>query len=73
MLFWENLSVLDGLDSRMVMILMDFLVDGRLCFLDTSLLHRFVHNGRGDLLVDGRVMMTGLGPGKSSVVRLKNR
>lgn len=46
------------------MILVDLTIDGCLSFLVLVLDDGFVHNGRGNLFVDGGVMMTSFGPGQ---------
>lgn len=60
--FWEDLTILDGLDGGMEVVLVDLTVDGGLDFLVTCLLDGLVHDGWGNLLVDGGVMVTGLVP-----------
>lgn len=61
-LFGEDLSILDGLDRGVVVVLVDLTVNGSLDLLMAGLLNSLVHNGWGNLLVDGGVMFTRLVP-----------
>ena len=58
----ENFTVLDRLDRGVVVVLVDFTVDGGGGLLMTVLGDVLVDYGRGDLLVHGSVIVTGLGP-----------
>ena len=57
----------DGLDGGVVVVLVHLLVDGGLNLLVLGALDGLVHNGRGDLFVDGGVVVTRLGPEKMLV------
>lgn len=61
-LLWEHFTVLDGLHRGMVVILMDLTVDGGRSLLMAMLGDVLVDYGRGDLLVNGGVIVTGLAP-----------
>jgi len=61
-LFWENLTVKNGLDRGVVVVLMDLLVNGGLDLLVTLTVDGLVSDGGGNLLVDGGVVVTRLGP-----------
>lgn len=61
-LLGKDLLVLDGLNRGMEVVLVNLLIDGGLLLLDTGLVHRLLHDGGSDLLVDSRVMVTGLLP-----------
>jgi len=54
-------DVLDGLDRGVVVVLVDLLVDGGLDIFVLGAVDGLVGDGRGDLLVDGGVMVAGLG------------
>ena len=58
----QHLAVLDRLDGSMVVILMHLSVDGGLSLLVTVFEDFLIHHSRSDLLVDGGVMVTRLGP-----------
>lgn len=72
--FRENLTILDGLDGGMEVVLVHLTVDGGLNFLMTCLLDGLVHDGRGNPLVNGGVMVTRLVPkdGMMSVTVLRD-
>lgn len=61
-LLGENLAVLDGLDGGVVVVLVNLLVDGGLDLLVLLELMALVGDSRGDLLVDGGVVVAGAGP-----------
>ena len=61
-LLGQNLAVLDGLDRGVEMILMNLAIDGSLDLLMTTLLDGLLHDGRSNLLMHGRIVVTGLGP-----------
>lgn len=61
-LLGENFTVLDWLHRGVVVILVDFTVDGSGGLLMTVLGDALIDYGRGDNLVDGGVIMTGLAP-----------
>ena len=61
-LLGENLTVLDGLDGGVVVVLVNLLVDGGLDLLVLLELMALVGDSRGDLLVDGGVVVAGAGP-----------
>lgn len=58
MLLGEDLSVLDGLDSGVVMILVDFLVHWSVNLLVLSGLHMLMLNGGFDMLLDLGLVVT---------------
>ena len=60
-------AVLDGLDRGVVVVLVHLLVNGSLHLLVLGAVDGLVYDGRGDLLVDGGVVVTRLGPGWMSV------
>jgi len=60
MLLWQNLLVVYGLDSRVVVVLVDLLVDGGGDVLVLLGLDGLFRHSRRDILVDGRVMVAGL-------------
>jgi len=60
-LFWENLTVLDGLDGGVEVILVDLTVDDLLSFLVLCASDMIIHNGRVDSLVDGGLVLSILG------------
>ena len=62
-LFRENLTVLDGLDGGVVVILVDLTVNGGLSLFMLVFMNAFLLDRRIDLLVDGGVMFSGLVPG----------
>lgn len=62
----QSLLVKHGLDRGVVVVLVDLLVHGRRQVLVMSLSDRFVRDGGGDLLVDGRVMVPSAGPVRRS-------
>lgn len=66
-LLGEDLAVGHGLDRGVVVVLVDFFVDGSDDLLVLSAVDGLVQDSRGDGLVDGGVMVSGLGP-----VREKN-
>ncbi len=66
-LLGQHLAVLDRLYRGVVVILVHLTVDGSLSLLMTVLANLFVHNSGSDLLVNGRVMMTRLGPARIEV------
>lgn len=72
--FRENLTILDGLDGGVEVVLVHLTVDGGLNFLMTCLLDGLVHDGRGNPLVNGGVMVTRLVPkdGMMSVTVLRD-
>lgn len=57
----QDLSVVHGLDSAVVVVLVDFLVDGSLDLLVPGRLDRLVPDLWTDLSLDGGVVMPGLG------------
>jgi hypothetical protein len=59
-LLGKNLTVLDGLNSAVVVILVNLLVDGGVDLLMLVRLHSLVNNSGGNSLVDCGVMVTGL-------------
>jgi len=61
-LLGENLTVLDGLDGGVVVVLVNLLVDGGLDLLVLLELMTLVGDSRGNLLVDGGVVVAGAGP-----------
>ena len=61
-LLWELCLVVDRLDGSMVVVLVNLLVDRRLDVLVFSAVDGLVSDGRGNLLVDGGVVMARLGP-----------
>ena len=61
-LLGEDLAVLDGLDGGMVVVLVNLLVDGGLDLLVLLELMALVGDSRGNLLVDGCVVVAGAGP-----------
>ena len=61
-------DVLDWLDGGVVVVLVNLLVNGGLELLVLGAVDGLVDDGRGDLLVDGGVMVTRLGPGGRSVL-----
>lgn len=61
-LLWENFTVLDGLHRGVVVVLVDLTVDGGSSLLMAVLGDALVDYGRGDLLVNGGVIVTGLAP-----------
>ena len=69
----ENLAVDDGLDGGVVVVLVHLFVDGSLHVLVLRAVDGLVSDGRGDLLVDGGVIVAGLGPGEVSVRSLETR
>lgn len=58
----ELCLVVDRLDRGVVVVLVNLLVDRRLHVLVFSAVDGLVSDGRGNLLVDGGVVMAGLGP-----------
>lgn len=58
----ELCLVVDRLNGRVVVILVNLLVDRRLHVLVFSAVDCLVSDGRGNLLVHGGVVMAGLGP-----------
>jgi len=58
----QHLAVLDRLDRSVIVILMHLSVDGGLSLLVTLLEDLLIHHSRSDLLVDGGIMVTRLGP-----------
>jgi len=56
----ENITVLDRLDSAVVVVLVDLLVDSGVNFLMYVRLHDLVLDRGGDCLVDSGIMVTGL-------------
>lgn len=58
-LLWENLTVLDGLDSAVVVVLVNFLVDGSVDLLVYVRLDDLVLDSGSNCLVDGGVVVTG--------------
>lgn len=59
--FRQNLTILDWLDCGVIMILMDFSVDGCGHFFVLLLLDVFMGDGRGDLFMNGCVMLSRVG------------
>lgn len=59
-LFRKDLPVLNGLHSLMVVVLMHFLVDGRVDLFMASWLDRFVLDGWGDVFMDSCVVVARL-------------
>ena len=70
--FRENLSILDGLDGGVVMVLVDLTVNGRLNILVALLHDLLLNNGRSDLLVDGGVWIMSILSSKSLWFRACN-
>ena len=68
-LLGKNLTILDGLDRGVVVVDVDFLVDGGLGLLDARLLDSLLDDGRSDLLVDGRVLVSSVVPRGFGAVR----
>ena len=64
MLLGQNLTVLDRLDGCVIVILMNFTVNGRGGFLMTVFGDVFIHDSGSNFLVDGGVMVTRFVPGK---------
>lgn len=60
-IFGENLLVFDRLNDVVVVILVDFLVDGCVDLLVLSRLDGFVGDGWGSLFVDRSVVVSGVG------------
>jgi len=58
----EDLTVGDGLDGGVVVVLVNLFVDGSQDLLVLGLVDGLVEDGRCNTLVDGGVMVTGLGP-----------
>jgi hypothetical protein len=58
-LLWENLTVLDGLNSAVVVILVNLLVNGSVDLLVYVRLDDLVLNSGGNCLVDSGVVVTG--------------
>jgi len=69
----EDLAVDDGLDGGVVVVLVHLFVDGRLHVLVLRAVDGLVGDGRGDLLVDGGVIVARLGPGRVSVRSFETR
>ena len=67
-LFWKNLTVLYGLNRRMIMVLVDLTIDGGSSLLVTLLTDGLLHDGWSNLLVHGGVMVTSLVPGVDRVI-----
>ena len=63
-LLGQNLAVLDRLDGCVVVILVNFTVNGSGGFLMTVFGDIFVHDGGGHFLVDSRVVVASLVPAK---------
>jgi len=61
-LLWQHFTVFDWLHGSVVVILVHFAIDGGLSLLMTVRADLLIHNSRSDLLMDGGVMMTRLGP-----------
>lgn len=61
-LLWEDFTVLDGLHRGVVVVLVNLTVDGGSSLLMTVLGNILVDYGRGDLLMNGGVIVTGFGP-----------
>jgi hypothetical protein len=61
-LFWENFAVLDWLHGGVVMILMYLTVNCSLGFLMANFGDVLIHDGWGNLLVYGGIMVTSLVP-----------
>lgn len=61
----KDLTVLDGLDRGVVVVLVDFLVNGSLHVLMAFSVDGLVGDGRGNLLVNSGVVVAGLGPAVS--------
>lgn len=57
----KNLTVLDGLDGGVEVILVDLTVDDLLSFLVLCASDMLIHNGRVDSLVDGGLVLSILG------------
>ena len=64
MLLGQDLTVLDRLDGCVIVVLMNFTVNGSGGFLMTVFGDVFVHDGGCNFLVDSGVMVTGLVPAK---------
>ena len=60
-LLWQDLTVVDGLDSAVVVVLVNLLVDGGDVLLVLLPLDSLVLDGRGDLLVNSGVVVARLG------------
>ena len=63
----QGLAVIDWLDGGVIVVLVDFLVDGRLDVLMLGLGDGLSGDRRNDLLVNGGIMMARLGPGRVDV------
>lgn len=61
-LLWEDLTIEHGLHRGVVVVLVNLLVDGGLDLLMAVLVEGLVGDGGSDLLVDGGVVVAGLGP-----------
>jgi hypothetical protein len=72
-LLGKNLAVLDGLDRGVVVVLVNLLVDGSLDLLVLLELVGLVDNSGGNLLVDGGVVVTRLGPGLKSASGMEGK
>jgi len=69
----EDLAVDNGLDGGVVVVLVHLFVDGSLHVLVLRAVDGLVRDGRGDLLVDGGVIVAGLGPGDVSAGSVERR
>ena len=61
-LLGQNLTIFDGLDRGMVVILVDLTVDGSGCLLMALLHNVLVYDGGSNLLVNSGVVVTSFGP-----------
>lgn len=61
-LLGQSLTVLDGLNRGMIVVLVDLTVDSGSSLLMTLLNDLLIHDSGSDFLVDGGVMVTRLGP-----------
>ena len=61
-LFGEYFAVLDWLNGRVEMVLMNFTIDGGLSLFMTVLGHCFLSDSRRDLFMNGGIMVSSLVP-----------
>ena len=73
-LFWQNLTGLDGLDRGVVMVLVDLPVDGGLSLFMLVFVNTFLLDGRSNLLMYGGIIFSSLVPeGMTSVSTCRRR